>query len=84
MQAAGLLNRTQIEFRLPTLAPEKGARMGTVCQYLRNGSEEYMEKLCGLILFCSLSAAPLAMNGQMINDHPGPAENVGLSIDARV
>jgi hypothetical protein len=43
-----------------------------------------MEKLCGLILFCSLSAAPLAMNGQMINDHPGPAENVGLRIDARV
>jgi hypothetical protein len=43
-----------------------------------------MKKLCVLILFCSFLGAPIAMNGQIINIHPGPTENIGLNIDTKL
>jgi len=43
-----------------------------------------MEKLCVLILFCSFLGAPIAMNGQIVDFHPGHAGNVGLNIDAKL
>jgi len=44
-----------------------------------------MKKLSVLILFCSLFGAPIAMNGQeLVSLHPGPIENFGLSIDAKL
>ena len=43
-----------------------------------------MKQLCGLILFCSFLGTPFAMSAQIATFSAGPAENIGLSIDAKL
>jgi len=43
-----------------------------------------MKQLCGLILFCSFLWTPFAMSAQIATFSAGPAENIGLSIDAKL